>query len=361
MQANNIKSIKTVVDEVPSQPDLEHGQSLYRLINVTIALLYFVGLYLAGWRNELLVSASVLLAYAAFIVYKVVSTSLSPQFSFWRCVRAVVFDQFFISLMVIVSGPFGTPFSFFPGVASIGYGLRYGKKFCYFSCAIGSVFLSAAMYFSEFWQQIPFVAASVILGTCWLPLYSTALAGKLARDRREMELRSIQFEIASKTDSLTGVLNRAGFSDAIEKLMTGIKNQGVKSAIMILDLDGFKAVNDLAGHGAGDAVLKEVALRLKQRLRISDEIARIGGDEFGIILHNLAVDKNVAVIAQEILDAISGIDMAFDRACTLSASIGICVLPNPTLTNQEALMKAADTLMYEAKNAGKNQFRVSYP
>ena len=128
------------------------------------------------------------------------------------------------------------------------------------------------------------------------------------------------------------------------------------SAVLLLDLDGFKAINDACGHAAGDEVLKMVAASLTDCVRISDKVARLGGDEFGILLRHVTNERSVELVVEKILGAITGI-VTPRNDLRLGASIGVCVLPHPDLHTYDDILKAADRLMYEAKAAGKHQYR----
>ncbi|MFZ3298690.1 MAG: GGDEF domain-containing protein, partial [Ralstonia pickettii] len=129
-------------------------------------------------------------------------------------------------------------------------------------------------------------------------------------------------------------------------------------ALMFLDLDGFKLVNDTWGHAIGDQVLKTVSSRLLSLLRPSDTVARLGGDEFVILLDNPESRDNVALIAARIIEVINS-PMSFDRKTAhVGTSIGIAFFVEGVTTPSE-LLKNADDAMYEAKAAGKNTYRFS--
>jgi diguanylate cyclase (GGDEF)-like protein len=172
--------------------------------------------------------------------------------------------------------------------------------------------------------------------------------------------RAIALEAATRTDPLTGVLNRAGFDVSLARMLGNTDSDGRISAVMLLDLDGFKAVNDIAGHNAGDEVLKQVAHSLRQSLRTSDDIGRIGGDEFAILAHNLVAPEDAEWLAYKILQSIETLRIAGHAEIRISGSIGICIHPDPESTSVEELMANADRLMYQAKRSGKNQYRASF-
>ncbi len=157
-------------------------------------------------------------------------------------------------------------------------------------------------------------------------------------------------------DALTGLPNRRLFQEHLETEMKKSERSNQPLALMFLDLDHFKDVNDTLGHDIGDVLLKEAARRLRSCVRASDTVARLGGDEFTIILSELDSLSSIAVVAQNILQRMSepfqlGIDSAY-----VGASIGITLFPQDA-TDVEALLKNADQAMYSAKNQGRNRYR----
>ncbi|MGE5623219.1 MAG: GGDEF domain-containing protein, partial [Bacillota bacterium] len=214
-------------------------------------------------------------------------------------------------------------------------------------------------WFSPFWRKLPLVAEGLVLSVLILPWYTQVLSEQIAQAKREFKLRAAQFEFASRTDSLTGLLNRSGFFIALENLLSEVHSKSIRGAVMLLDLDGFKAINDTCGHSAGDAALKEIGMRLMRYVSNGDRVARIGGDEFGIALVDTASHEDVEQLAQELIDAIASIRVPADPSLRLGASIGICLLPDERFSSSSAIMEESDRLMYQAKRAGKNCFRTS--
>ena len=158
-------------------------------------------------------------------------------------------------------------------------------------------------------------------------------------------------------DELTGLPNRALFFDRLGCLQTLSRREGRSFALLFIDLDGFKGVNDRHGHEAGDAVLRETAARLSSSIRDSDTAARMGGDEFTVILGNLSREADVSLIARKILQALSApIRLPGGGSCSIGASIGISLYPEDA-REVETLVSSADAAMYEAKRAGKNGYR----
>jgi diguanylate cyclase (GGDEF)-like protein len=161
----------------------------------------------------------------------------------------------------------------------------------------------------------------------------------------------------ARHDPLTGVRNRAGFIDALDAKLVDSRN--VESfALLYLDLDHFKPVNDSFGHAAGDSVLRTIAQNLRAVLPAADVIARIGGDEFVILSWDVTRDEAIA-IAERVISAITApITLADGASVTIGVSIGIAIAPDHG-NDAETLLALADAALYEAKSSGKSCCRVA--
>ena len=157
-------------------------------------------------------------------------------------------------------------------------------------------------------------------------------------------------------DTLTSLPNRILFQDRLKHAIAYSKRYGKKIALMFLDLDNFKTVNDTLGHDYGDLLLVEISKRLKNSLREQDTVSRLGGDEFTIILEGIRDDVYTSVVAQKIIDVISQPLKLKDKTVYVGVSIGISIYPDDG-RNMEELIKNADMAMYKAKESGKNNFQ----
>jgi len=157
-------------------------------------------------------------------------------------------------------------------------------------------------------------------------------------------------------DELTGLPNRVTFHQLFEKSIRSAHLHGGKSALLFIDLDRFKVINDSLGHEAGDALLIEVADRLKRCVRDSDLVARFGGDEFVILLDGISGREQVAVVAEKVLTTLLPPIVLAGHECRATGSIGIAVYPDNG-NDVQTLTKNADMAMYRAKEEGKNNFR----
>ncbi len=177
----------------------------------------------------------------------------------------------------------------------------------------------------------------------------------IARDVTERHQLLKALEYSSNYDSLTGLPNRMLFNDRMVHAVTFAKRHKRLIAVMFLDLDNFKEINDSLGHTAGDILLKEVASRLKQCVRDSDTVARWGGDEFMLILENLAEPSQASRVAKTIIRTLEQPFRLQEEEVTTGCSIGICIYPNDG-KDIELLQKAADKAMYQAKKKGRGTF-----
>ncbi|EKV27513.1 PAC domain protein [Caenispirillum salinarum AK4] len=157
-------------------------------------------------------------------------------------------------------------------------------------------------------------------------------------------------------DPLTGLANRQLFMHVLEDSVERASSMERACAVLFIDLDGFKEVNDRWDHAVGDELLKEVARRLRGTVRVSDEVARLGGDEFTVVLTEVRETQDAARVAEKIVAAVAEPYTLSAGTAEVSASVGIAVYPADA-TAAEDLVRCADQAMYSAKRAGKNRYR----
>jgi diguanylate cyclase (GGDEF)-like protein len=181
-------------------------------------------------------------------------------------------------------------------------------------------------------------------------------------ERREAEKIEFELQLAlqAHNDALTGLPNRRLFGERLALTLATADRGILTVAMLYIDLDGFKLVNDSLGHPIGDSLLVEVAARFSARVRMSDTLARIGGDEFTVILSSLHVREEAMIVGRKLLETLSEPFYIEGHQLTISASIGISIYPENAQTGSE-LMQQADAAMYAAKRGGKNQARYFTP
>ena len=189
----------------------------------------------------------------------------------------------------------------------------------------------------------------------FLKAIATALGTAIGRHRVEERLSHV-----AQFDSITGLPNRRLFQDRLLQAMARARRRKSAIALIFLDLDGFKEINDTLGHKAGDRLLRVVGARLKHSLREGDTVARLGGDEFTVILEDLHDRDEATAVAHKVLGALAKPLTLEKQEFAVTASAGLTVYPEDT-RNVETLLKNADTAMYYAKDRGKNNLQSYTP
>lgn len=210
--------------------------------------------------------------------------------------------------------------------------------------------LHDASLFTQDAQQIP-----VALSCSPLPTQQAMVF--MALDMSVTRSLHQQLESLALSDALTGLLNRRGFLQAMTGALSRRDRSGHGLAVLYMDLDGFKRINDLLGHDAGDVLLCQVAKQLRGCIRSYDTLGRMGGDEFTLLLDSLRNPGDAERVASKLIETVSGRRNLNGFDFNLGVSIGIAYLPEEGM-GVEALLGAADMAMYEAKRSGRRQYRV---
>ena len=201
------------------------------------------------------------------------------------------------------------------------------------------------------WQNITAVRDSAGNITEYISVFSDITTIK----NTEQRLLTLAYH-----DPLTGLPNRLLFSDRLDRAIEHAKRHKSKVALLMLDLDRFKLINDTLGHAAGDQLLQVIAGRLNDSIRAEDTIARLGGDEFAIVTGNLDNIDDAAMLAQKIVNTVCEPLVLDGQTLNVSASIGIGIYPDDA-QDQETLAKSADIAMYGAKDSGRNSYAFYTP
>jgi diguanylate cyclase (GGDEF)-like protein len=220
------------------------------------------------------------------------------------------------------------------------------------------------------WLAVPFIIDSNTQGAIALQSYDpdiifnkdnkhflTFLAQHISSSI-DKKIREQKLHFQALHDSVTGLTNRSLFLDRLEHAFLRAKrSKKIDLAVLFIDFDDFKSINDNFGHQAGDDILREAAKRMQEQLRSSDTLARLGGDEYAILLEDLENESMVLSISRRILDAMEKPVVTSNHQIKCSISIGICLL-DKNVSHFEDLLKNADHAMYHAKSKGKNNIQL---
>ncbi len=196
----------------------------------------------------------------------------------------------------------------------------------------------------------------VLIACAWIAV----LRHSVKQRTRELRLSEERLRHLSEHDALTGLPNRLHLNDRLQSAFERAAQNGNRLGMLMVDLDGFKAVNDELGHQAGDKLLREAAGRLRLCVRLTDAVARVGGDEFIVLLPDLRNPEEAAAIAQKIVLAIADPFAIGHTLAAVTASVGVVTYPEAS-SDPETMLQCADQAMYAAKENGKNCVHVFIP
>jgi diguanylate cyclase (GGDEF)-like protein len=180
----------------------------------------------------------------------------------------------------------------------------------------------------------------------------------IAWDITESYTREAALSREVHTDSLTGLLNRRGMTEAMNAQAESWRNGDGQGAVLFLDIDRFKQINDTLGHDVGDELLKVFADRIRSVVRASDKVARQGGDEFVILIAAPEAEEVAKRVAQTLLERVRLPVKLGERELSISTSIGIALIPPGSAATHLEMLKEADLALYEAKGAGRDRFAL---
>ncbi len=207
----------------------------------------------------------------------------------------------------------------------------------------------------QHWRDVEALATNL--------LGDEAIGGIVLNVRDISERKAFQAELEHQSfhDTLTGLPNRALFGNRVAHALAGQRRDRLPVAVLFLDLDDFKNVNDGLGHAAGDLVLQEVARRLEDCMRPVDTAARLGGDEFAVLIRDAESEMQAVEIAHRVMDALQSSIALGGRDVAIAASVGIAFSDRDMLSDAEELLRNADAAMYMAKESGKGRYQVFQP
>ena len=321
----------------------EKGEAIFRLLVLAVLCAYFCAMRGNSNLGDLASTTVVLGGYALFGVvafYCTVYGKLPPKI---RLSFATVLDQALSAALFHFAGLAAAPILFAPICFALGAGLRHGRNYAVLASTTSALFAGIALVLSPYWAEHWLVGAGIYLGTWTIPLYIFRLTDQL--------------NLALRTDYLTKLTNRMGFDELLDDLCATAETTPDRAALVYLDLDGFKAVNDGNNHAAGDRVLELVALELTREMQAFGTPARLGGDEFAIVVDKLGSRPLFEKALGSTLAAIRAIGQR--EGCKLGASVGVVYFDAQRTNTRMFVTSAADELLYLSKRSGKNQFSTS--
>lgn len=320
--------------------DTEVEQNLIRVAIVLLILLF------CGWQGartgEAVAGAVVtLIAYLGYTLLNFVWIHLSPARSTPRLLASSVGDRGMISAMLAFNGPWASPLYILYVWVDIGNGARFGAKYLYFSTTLSAIGFAGVVAYNDYWRSFGDLTYGLWLGILLAPYYSWLFAKRL-RDA------NVRLEQLATHDTLTQLPNRSFFNERLRDTIAEAERYQRNFAVMFIDIDNFKQINDAQGHAAGDEALRTTARILRQTFRRSDVVARLGGDEFVILLHNVH-ERSLHRVGEKLRNKLRN-----DGNQRISASIGVSYYPKCG-TDPEALIRHADRALYAVKQAGKGR------
>jgi diguanylate cyclase (GGDEF)-like protein len=341
---------------------LEHGQAVIRLVMTTS--IFTLMLIISKYDNAIqLPGLMVMMAFYIFAIGQYLWIKLQPSRpDNIRKFIAILADQSFVSGIAILGGESAALFHFVFLWISVGNGIRFGEKYMYLSNLAGTIGFVNVLIFSPYWHGMWSVGIGVIIGLNLIPPYVARLIKKLEDAHTELA------HIVSH-DPLTGLLNRRELEMRVAAAMARTGRSKQCMALIYLDLDGFKEVNDEAGHAAGDRLLQGIAKKVANRLRKGDTFIRLGGDEFIVIAECLTAPSDASVLAETIIAEVADTQVSSDghrkmisadsaktldsRTYRVSASAGIAIFSetDDESISAEMLLGHADSAMYQSKKS----------
>ena len=343
-------------EKLYNRPDSEHVQALVRIVIACIAWLYIFyfnanGKLTADQHHVLLVvSCAVLVAVGLFALIVI-----WPQASPPRRLLGMTLDFGTLSYLMYVMEDKGILFFAIYLWVTIGNGLRYGARYLHTAMTVSIVSFTVVFGNSAYWRGQWGFSTGLLIGMVALPLYFSSLLKQLNDQHNEMKKLYEQMARYATHDSLTNLPNRKHFHDQLANTIVTARQTKGTFTVLYLDLDGFKAINDVMGHGIGDRLIENTARRLERCVRKGDMVARVGGDEFVVLLQDVA-SFDIAKVAENIIESLSKPFTIAEKTLCITTSIGVATYPHDG-ADANALIHNADSAMYETKRSGKNGYR----
>jgi len=328
------------------------SQAMVRMAILGLCWAYLIGGYfISDWSDRPNVNLVITLGMG-YLVYSLSIWQLTARFpdpNPYRRGLNIIVDILAVSLAMYLLGDIGAVL--FPLLLWIimGNGLRFGVKYLLFAQMLGVVAFILVALFSDYWRVNAEFSVGLLIGLLALPSLYAVQTRRLSQlnERLQSELEFARY--AAQHDGLTGLPNRAQFTERLEVEVKRSRRTGESFALMYIDLDGFKQVNDTLGHQFGDDLLAAFSARLGHIVRESDLAARVGGDEFAVVLPTIDTQEGLDHFAQRLKVAIREPYVVQGRDTCLNASIGMALFPNDA-HDLDNLIRVVDQRMYQDKS-----------
>lgn len=337
---------------------IELGQGKTRLICTLVGLGGFAVMgYFGSLPDGIVGMAIVFPVYAAsylVLVYK------RPEPTHARRGFAVLMDNIVGNYVAYFGGGFAAYVGFL-FLTTVGWGLRFGRPYLFLATAVAILGMVWNLTASLYWQDHLLFGATIILGLVANTVNAWILLGRIVDGNRQLAEKIEEVSRLAWQDQLTKLPNRPYFRDRLAQMIAAATRSKRQIALLLFDIDGFKAVNDTLGHQAGDRLLQEIAERVGRRVRQADTFARVGGDEFVILMEVVHDRSDTVPVAETVVATIREIEMFSEQGLRVGASVGIACSGTTPASERIAdeLLIQADRAMYEAKRAGKGCYRFA--
>jgi diguanylate cyclase (GGDEF)-like protein len=333
----------------------EQAQALARIVITTMLTLLFLVrvVYFEG-------DSIFPLMGCAYCMVAAIHYWMTRQFAerfLWRRYLATAADQAMGGFVVYRLGFSGLAFYPLFLWIIIGAGLRFGPHFLRVVSVTGPMAFLAGALAAGLGNSYPMVLVGMVLGLILMPKFFLLILQRLASMNQALREQRNQAQLLATHDVLTGLPNRAFLNERLVQVVARAKRSGGNGAVILLDLDDFKSVNDNFGHDHGDMLLQDVAQSLRSTVRASDSVIRFGGDEFIILIEDSKHVSDIVATAEQLVNSLRRNFQIGEFQAYVTCSCGIAIFPHDG-EDALTLIKHADTAMYRAKNAGRNTFCI---
>ena len=332
----------------------EQAQAFARIVIVGLLTLLYLGHGLLGGG---FLYFAVGCAYLTISVVHVLVVRRWPDRFLWRRYLSIVADLGMTGYTVHELGIAGLGFYPLFLWIVVGNGLRFGIHHLRVATMVGLLALFIPTYMTGIAQSHPGVVIGLLAGLLLMPKFFMVMIKRLAEANAALKEERDRAEFMAKHDRLTGLPNRAMLEEHMQVAIAKARRNRTLAAVVFIDLDSFKAINDNFGHHVGDQLLVEVANCLKVHVREGDTVSRLGGDEFVVLIEDLVDATEVAAVIERVFRCVGRYYRIGDYQTYVTWSGGVAIYPQDG-SDAQTLIKHADTAMYQAKGSGANQVRL---